>query len=149
VLAAEGCDTSCIEADGSSDIRALLRIEFPRQFLDLRFQCIVFGLLPAQKTRRQAGFSGYSGGREEVSILKLVWRHSEVLDLDLALLDQCLNAIVELAQADPHFSRELSLRDLWVLLDQAQDPEFDIVVIVGHFVRELCPSTETKLPHAG
>ena len=52
----------------------------------------------------------------------------EVLRLDESLLDQSLEAVIGLAQADPEPARQITLGELRVFLNQPHDAEMDFVV---------------------
>ena len=74
----------------------------------------MLGDLVLQESSGDAGFFGHSGGRQLVEVAVFVLAAAEVAGLDPALVDQRLEAVVGLAQADADLLGQRALADFRV-----------------------------------
>ena len=90
--------------------------------------CHVLAFLARQERLRQAQPVADAARRQHVEVAELVVAALEVLRLDPALGEQRLQQVVRLAEADAELARELALRVLGVLLEQAQQGDGGVFV---------------------
>ena len=93
-----------------------------------------------------------AGRRQHVQVAELAVAALEVLRLDPALGEQRLQQVVGFAEADAERARELALRVLGVLLEQAQQRDGSVFVGGGSFrvQRRLCSMAErSSVPAVG
>src|SRR4030095_1295639 len=88
--------------------------------LDFRVQLFVFAQLALQEPERDARLLLDAARREVVGVENLVLVAAEVGDLDQSALDQRLEAIVGLAEADAERARDLALTELGIGLEDSQ-----------------------------
>ena len=74
---------------------------------------------------------GNALGGEQVDVLELVFAFLEVAHLDKTLINQGLEAIVEPADAHPELVGQLALGEVWVVLQDAHDPEMRVFLDLG------------------
>ena len=82
---------------------------------DLLFQRLVFLQLALQKAHGDAGLGFDAAGGQEVGVGEFVVAVPEVGGLDPAALDQCVDAVVEAADADAEDLGEVPLAGLRLL----------------------------------
>ena len=91
------------------------------QFRDLLADRFVLSDFPLQEADGDARPFPDAMGRQNVNVGALVAAVEEGVGLEDALIDQRLEAEIDLAKADAELARDLALADRGVVLDQAQD----------------------------
>jgi len=93
-------------------------VHFSCKFFDLIFNFFVFFHFAAQEADGYFCFFLYPVRGQDIHVSGLVVRGCKAVDLDDPLLDQFLEAVVELAQAQTHFPGHLALGQVGVFLKQ-------------------------------
>ena len=86
--------------------------------IDLIGDFVVLPQFSSQETMGNVYLFSYARGRKLVQICALVSAAAKVVNLDPTLVDQCLEAIIGLAQANPDSLRKLSLGKFGIALKQ-------------------------------
>jgi hypothetical protein len=87
---------------------------FFHQEFDFALEELVFLLLALKKKHRGVALGGNAGGRELVQVRAFVLAVLEIDRLDVALFQERLPAVVDLAHADAEVLRQVALRQLRV-----------------------------------
>jgi hypothetical protein len=95
--------------------------EFAPEFFDFLQQGLVFFKLPLEESTGQARFGGNAGRGQDVQVAMLGMAGLEITGLDPALVDQRLEAVIGLAEADAEFLRKLALGDLGIVFQSAEE----------------------------
>jgi len=121
----------------------ILEIQVPQQLrvlvgqlgaqgLDLSLDLGVFFQSALEKPVGQLELCLYAGGREVVGVGQSVVRVAEVLQLDVALVNEAGQTIIDAAQGHTHLSAELPLGAAGVLGQKAEELE-SFAVLVWHW----------------
>ncbi len=94
---------------------------------DLLAQRLILGGLALQETHSVSRFLAHSLRRQHVQVRALLLAVAEIVRLYQAAIDQSLQAIVDLADADAEFFGEPSLGNLRVAFQLAQDLKMLVV----------------------
>ena len=97
---------------------------------DFLRQCLVFLQFALQKAHGDAGLGLNAAGGEEVGVGELVVAVPEVGGLDPAARDQCVDAVVEAADADAEDLGELPLAGLGLLREVLEQAVTQVVAEV-------------------
>jgi len=89
-------------------------INFRLQRRDLNFECLVPAHLALQENTGNCRLFGNAVRRQQVNIAKLVLFLAKVFNVDQALGNQGVQAIVDAAKADDQCFADLRLRQVWI-----------------------------------
>src|SRR5260221_5088325 len=124
---AQHCSLAGTAASGGPVRRSLETTHFVGRFLDLLRQPIVFIALSAEEGARDVELLLDTARSEDVQVRRFVVAVAEVTNLYPPLLDERLEAVVGLADADPEDACHLPLRGGGVLLDITEKAAADLV----------------------
>lgn len=96
------------------------------QGFDFGLERFVFGHLAFEEAAGEGGFFGEAGGGEQVGVLELVRAVLEVAELDEALVDEGVHAVVHLPVAGAEQGGELALGGVGPVVEDLQDPEVQV-----------------------
>ena len=96
----------------------LHRLNLNTQISDLSLKLPILLPLPRKESHRNCSLFSQPHGGQKVGVAPLVVRPLKVIQLDPAHINQCLDHIVSLAQADAQLRREFTLSQLGVFLKQ-------------------------------
>ena len=91
------------------------------QLFNFFFEGLIFRDLACKEMRRRPGFFGDTAVGQKVNVGLLVLAVPEVVGLDQAFVDQRLQAVVNLAEADAERAPEAALAHLWIGFEQPQN----------------------------
>lgn len=87
--------------------------------------------LSLQEALCDGGFFSHAAGRDNVDVAKLVFGVAEVLHFHQAFGDECFEAVVQPAYANAELHGQLPLGEVWVVLQDAHDPEVRVFLGFG------------------
>jgi len=108
---------------------------------DFLRQCLVFLQFALQEAHGDAGLGLDAAGGEEVGVGEFVVAVPEVGDLDPAALDECVDAVVEAADADAEDLGEVPLAGLGLLREVLEQA-------VTHVVAQVTADLDGGFGHA-
>ena len=94
---------------------------------DLRFQLVVFGLLPLQESAGDVHLSHQSARRENVDIGEFVVAVLEITSLNPPFFNERFQTVIRLAEADTELVRQLPLRQIRANFKQLENPVTEFV----------------------
>ena len=132
----------CVAHEANVGAPAFLRLVFPEAFgflvahlclqrLNLHLERVILSHLALQELTGQRHLFGNALGGEQVDVLELVLALLEVAHLHEALFDEGVQAIVQATHAHAKRLGQLSLGQVWVVLQDAHDPKVRFFLELG------------------